>query len=192
MVQTDETAMSPADGSSPRQSSWLAWLSAVGIAGLVAVGCFANDGAVVDDDYMDDPPPPGGCVTECPGPGSDGNPVGGPCTDSSECMEGAFCSAVFDGEVQSFLCQDQCVPLMDDDQWCADYSSCCTPGAICSSRGYCLVPGDTEGLDSGSSSGSDTESASGTAGTSDSGGRGTTDGSTDGSTAGTAGGTSTG
>ena len=60
MVQTDETAMSPADGSSPRQSSWLAWLSAVGIAGLVAVGCFANDGAVVDDDYMDDPPPPGG------------------------------------------------------------------------------------------------------------------------------------
>lgn len=195
-MQTDDTTSGGAsdrasdrtgpDGHGPRSepSAWLRLLGIVTVAGLVAVGCFATDdagGDGYDDDYMDDPPPPGGCDTECPSPGSDGNPAGGPCTDSTDCMTGTVCSAQFDGEVQSFECQDACVPLMDDGQWCADDSSCCTPGAICSARGFCLVPGDTEGLDSGSddtgSSGSGTDSGGTSEGTTDTGSSGSSSGS---------------
>ncbi|MCH9684172.1 MAG: hypothetical protein K0V04_22255 [Deltaproteobacteria bacterium] len=134
--------------------------------------CFAGDDAGasggVDDDYMDDPPPGGGCATECPNPGSDGSPVGGPCIDSEDCMTGAICAAEFDGEVQSFTCTNACIPLMDQSQWCSDDTSCCAAGAVCSGRGLCLPAGATGGLDSsggepttGTTGGADSGSSSG-------------------------------
>lgn len=129
-----------------RAHRWL-WIGTA-----LTMGCFNATGVSdtgIDDDYMDDQPPPGDCPgTGCPTPGTAGSPVGGPCLDTQDCASDAICVAEFDGEVQSFLCQEACVPLMDDTQWCADDQSCCE-GARCSPRGFCLPPGETEGLDSG-------------------------------------------
>ncbi len=127
---------------------------------LMLAGCFdatadaGGDGP--DDDYMDDQPPPGGCQTSCPDTTSGGSAAGGPCLDTADCADGGVCSAVFDGDVQSFQCQVACIPLMDETQWCADDEACCD-GAVCSPRGFCIPPTGSGGLDS---SGSDTESAS--------------------------------
>lgn len=170
------------------------WLSLGLASSFPLLGCFAggSDGAGIDDDYMDDPPPPGDCVTDCPEPGSDGSPVGGPCLDSDDCAGAAFCAAEFDGEVQGFTCREACIEPMDDTQWCADDQACC-PGTTCTSRGFCVPAGDTEALDdSGSADGSGTTDATGTgSGTTDATGTGSGSGTTD-TTDGSSTGTSTG
>lgn len=130
------------------------------LASLTMLGCFSDSG--IDDDFMDVDTPPGGCdatgSTGCPNPGSDGSELGGPCLDSEDCAGNGMCAAEFDGEVQSFTCRDTCIPAMDDARWCADDQACCA-GLVCSARGYCLPPGDTEGVDE-----SGTADTSGTAG----------------------------
>jgi len=142
-------------------------LPVLALASLATSGCFAGDvpsEGGPDDDYMDDQPPPGGCQTDCPEPGSGGSPDGGPCLDTNDCASG-ICAAEFDGAVQTFQCQQACIPLMDEAQWCADDASCCEGG--CSPRGFCLIPTETEGLDSGASdTGPETSSSSDTGGSS--------------------------
>ena len=163
------------------------WLCTAGL--VVMPACFdpgTQDAAGIDDDYMDDPPPPGDCETDCPtaNPGSDGASPGGPCLDSDDCAQGGICAAEFDGEVQSFTCQLSCVPLQDDAQWCADDSSCCEAGAICSARGLCLIP--EAGVDE-SGTGTGTDGGQGTSGTGGSGSSGSGGSDTGGSSSGTGG-----
>lgn len=129
----------------------LAWV-------LLVVGCAADDsqGAAGPDDealYDDDDLPAGTCrdtgtdTDPCDTEGTTivsgaGAPQDDGCQGSADCM-GGFCAAAFDpvavqrGEL---TCQFACVPLLDDDQWCADSASCCDQGAVCVARGYCVIP----------------------------------------------------
>ena len=94
--------------------------------------------------------PDGPCVNEC--------------MSNAECDGEEICVANFDpqqGGIGVFECREptRCVPLDDDVQWCGDASACCDPSAICTSRGYCILPPDSAGSTTG---GSGTSESSGT------------------------------
>lgn len=88
------------------------------------------------------------------------------CRMSAECDGGMFCVAPFDQALGpegkgAYACVAECVPLVDEDLWCADATACCDPNAICTDRGYCELPGsggtdDTGGSDTGSTGDSGT------------------------------------
>jgi hypothetical protein len=127
---------------------------------LVLVGCAGDDSQDAggpDDEalYDDDDLPAGTCrdtgtdTDPCETGGTtvvtgDGAAPDDGCQGSADCM-GGFCAAAFDpvavqrGEL---TCQFACVPLLDDDQWCADDASCCDQGAVCAARGYCVMLDD--------------------------------------------------
>lgn len=167
------------------------------VAALVCGCSAAEDAGAETDDFIDMDTPPGNCSAgttgmPCPDPGTTGAPVGGPCLDSADCAEG-WCVAPFtEGEVGSFTCIAECIPLMDESMWCLDASACCEPGAVCSARGLCVEGGldDSGTASSGTASGtaSDGTASDGTAsdGTA-SDGSGTSSGSDTGSSTGTTG-----
>lgn len=150
------------------------------VIATLAGGCAFDSAASFDtEDYIDMDPPPSNCsagttASPCPAGDSSGNPVGGPCIDSDDCLGEAACVAPYsDGEVGDFTCTDQCLPLEDPTSWCFDAASCCDPAASCR-RGLCVLDpavdesgSGPDGGDSGSSS--DSGGSSGTGGSSDSG-----------------------
>jgi hypothetical protein len=102
------------------------------------------------------------------------------CAMSSDCGDASFCVAPFDQSLGpegkgAYACVVECVPLVDEDLWCADATACCDPNAVCTDRGYCELPEST-GTDG--SGGSDTggSSGSGDSGTGDDSGSGSTSG----------------
>ena len=106
------------------------------------------------------------------------------CRMSSECGRDSFCVAPFDQTLGPegkgpYACVSECVPLVDEDLWCADATACCDPNAVCTDRGYCELPGSTGTGDTG---GSDT------GGSGDTGGGDSTGGSDSGSGTGSTGG----
>lgn len=104
------------------------------------------------------------------------------CQASDECGGGLFCVAPFDQTLGPkgkglYACVDACVPLVDEDLWCADATACCDPDATCTDRGYCELPGASTGTDSGTG-GSDTGDSGSGDGTGTSGGGGSSTGGT--------------
>ena len=142
---------------------------------LAAAGCSAADSALegATDDFIDMSPPPSNCsagtgAEPCPATDS-GSPAGGPCRDSTDCLDGNACVAPFeDGEAGDFVCVTACIDLADEASWCLDASACCDPLAVCGPRGLCVIQG---GLDESGTAGSDSGSSegSGSSGGSDSG-----------------------
>lgn len=146
---------------------WLL-LPALAVTILVAGGC-GND-AASDVGYFDDDDFPGNCAgtgaatTGCDtdGTGSEvmatsttGTPQTG-CQQSGDC-DGGYCLAPYDPEtteVGAFDCSFTCIPLMDEFSWCSDDTACCDPDAVCTERGYCLLPEDIGGTDESTSGGS--------------------------------------
>ena len=132
-----------------------------GVTLLLTGSCFAadkDDSAGADISYMPDEVPAGeecetdGCAPQPPDvpPGA----AGSPCDGSEGCNAGLICAAPFQrGERGTYACVSACVSLMNEDRWCADASSCCHADAVCTPRGYCIVP------DSGESTGSEAESS---------------------------------
>lgn len=170
---------------------------AVVLAAVAIAGCGGDDAASFGsdtEDFIDVSTPPGNCSADtgaepCPTPGSSGSPEGGPCLQSSHCLDGGWCVAPFDdGEVGDFTCTSVCIDLDDETAWCLDDSACCAAGAVCSARGLCIIPesgldDSGSGTDSGSSTGSDTGSGTDT---------GTSTGETEGSGESGSGGSETG
>jgi hypothetical protein len=149
-----------------------------GLAAVLA-GAGACSGDVGDYAYMDDDIPSGRCETGgdtdgCPGntegattgPSPDGGP-GSPCDRTGECDDGLTCSAPFSGgERGTFACVEACIPNMDESRWCADADGCCDPDAVCTMRGYCVVPDDAsdDSTDGGSTGGADDSTGDSTEG----------------------------
>lgn len=101
------------------------------------------------------------------------------CRASSECGPESFCVAPFDQTLGPegkgpYACVSECVPLIDEDLWCADASACCDPDAVCTDRGYCELPG---GSGTEATGGSDTGDPSDTDGGDSTGGADTGSGS---------------
>lgn len=85
------------------------------------------------------------------------------CQTTSDCDPGLLCVAPFDeslGPEGKGLneCVAECVGIMDETRWCADAQACCDPEAECTDRGYCVLPGESTGSDTG---GSDTGTTTG-------------------------------
>jgi hypothetical protein len=113
-------------------------------------------GAPDDDLYEDDDLPAGACrdtgtdtdpcdtegttAAAAPGAADPGAELDA-CQASADCM-GGICAASFDPATlqrSAFACEFACIPLLDDRMWCSDDSSCCTSGAVCTRRGYCVL-----------------------------------------------------
>ena len=73
------------------------------------------------------------------------------CNGANPC-EAGFCVAPYaDNNRGEFTCVADCVAPGDEASWCFDAAACCDPEATCTERGYCVVPGDTDGTSSGGS-----------------------------------------
>lgn len=136
---------------------------------LLVAGCYEtsrNDlgsgspGIPGSDSFQDDDPPigcqtgPEDCAPSAPGAADEGGasepagaPVGGPCDNSNQCVDGAACGATFeDGEAGPLLCRAECIELDDASAWCSDDSACCS--GVCGPRGLCLEAEGSGGTDS--------------------------------------------
>lgn len=70
------------------------------------------------------------------------------CTVTEDCDGAGACAANWeDGVRTSFSCRFACIPTLNESAWCRDDASCCDPDAVCTGRGYCVVPGQPEGSD---------------------------------------------
>lgn len=80
------------------------------------------------------------------------------CEGTEACLGEDACVADWDAGAESrgpFACRFACVPLVDEAAWCSDDDACCEASAVCTARGYCVLPeSDDDG--SGSSSGEST------------------------------------
>jgi len=128
------------------------------------LGCDSSDSSggqgAVEDSFQDNDLPMGGCDgtgcgdTDSAGPATTaaGAPVGDPCDGAKQCQSG-FCAAVTHKlEIGALVCQPSCIGPMDETMWCSDSATCCD-GAVCSSRGYCVMePAPDEGTDTGDAS----------------------------------------
>lgn len=82
------------------------------------------------------------------GGGDDGCSLSRPC-------EAGYCVAPYaDNERGAFACVEACVGPNEAASWCFDASACCDPEAVCTSRGYCVVPDDGTSSSGADSSGS--------------------------------------
>ena len=153
----------------------------------LTTGCFAADSAQGDSFQDDDPPI--GCQTGtagCQGEDDDASddddddadgasdeaplsPVGGPCDDTTQCVDGASCGANFeDGEPGPLECRAACIGLDDEAAWCTDDASCCV--GSCSARGLCTeasadsTGGDTTDGSTGTGTGTGTTESGDTTG----------------------------
>jgi hypothetical protein len=129
----------------------------------------SNDSASgADYGYMDDDIPSGercatgttageGSAEPCetsstgdPAPGA----AGSPCDRSLDCNDDLVCAAFFDrGERGVYACVEACIGVMDEARWCADASACCDPDAVCTARGYCILPDTGDTGDTGDTTG---------------------------------------
>ncbi|MBV1861235.1 MAG: hypothetical protein KUG77_22650 [Nannocystaceae bacterium] len=74
--------------------------------------------------------------------GGAGNPE---CTTTEDCEGAGACAAAWeDGSRTSFVCRFACIPTLDENAWCRDDASCCDPDAVCTGRGYCVLPESAE------------------------------------------------
>ena len=72
------------------------------------------------------------------------------CVSTEDCAGAGACAADWeDGVRTSFSCRFACIPTLSENAWCGDDASCCDTDAVCTGRGYCVVPEPTE--DSGGS-----------------------------------------
>lgn len=114
----------------------------VALVAAALLGCAEDSRDAADDysdPYMDEPLPPV-CRDTSTGPcETDGEPVDA-CEASSECPDGQFCRADFEGDRTAFSCVAECVGTADEQAWCTDDVGCCDAAAQCSPRGYCLLP----------------------------------------------------
>ena len=155
----------------------------------LVLGCGADE-SLSDVGYMDEDTFPGNCA----GSGTDGCDTDGTgvatttasdttgaesgCRGSEDCM-GGYCAADFDpdrAQADEPQCRFTCLPLLDEASWCVDDTSCCDPDAICTVRGYCLLPEDAT---------TTADPATGAETTGSTGGDGSSTGTTDGSGTGT-------
>ena len=159
------------------------------LVGLALVtGCFEGTADGQGDSFQDDDPPigcetgTGGCQGQDDASDDDDDddadegsdeaplsPVGGPCDDTTQCVDGASCGASFeDGDPGPLECRATCIVLDDESAWCTDDASCCV--GSCSARGLCIQPGadatddGTTAADDTSGDGDDTTGSDGTAG----------------------------
>jgi len=141
----------------------------VGLA--LMTGCFAGTADAQGDSFQDDDPPigcqtgTGGCQEQDDDDDDDDDddegsdeaplsPVGGPCDDTTQCVDGASCGADFeDGDPGPLQCRATCIALDDESAWCTDDASCCV--GSCGARGLCVQP-DAESTDGGTTSADDT------------------------------------
>lgn len=72
------------------------------------------------------------------------------CTVSDDCQGAGACAADWEDGVRTpFSCRFTCIPTLNETAWCGDDASCCDADAVCTPRGYCIVPESEE--DSGGS-----------------------------------------
>lgn len=72
------------------------------------------------------------------------------CTVTEDCEGAGACAADWeDGVRTTFSCRFACIPTLNEAAWCGDDASCCDADAVCTPRGYCIVPESEE--DSGGS-----------------------------------------
>jgi len=162
-----------------RRLSMAALVLTCGCGGSIEGPMLGSGLAPGSDSFQDDDPPIGcqtgtdGCDSNEPGAADGasageppGAPVGGPCDDTGQCVEGAVCAAAFqDGDAGPLLCRAQCIELDDPSAWCSDDSACCS--GTCSSRGMCLESEGTGATASTSGGASDDTSGSTSEGTSE-------------------------
>ncbi len=75
------------------------------------------------------------------------------CVVSDDCDGAGACAAGWEDGVRSaFSCRFACIPTLNESAWCRDDASCCDADAVCTGRGYCIVPQDSAGRDNGVSS----------------------------------------
>lgn len=73
------------------------------------------------------------------------------CATTEDCAGAGACAADWEeGTRTSFSCRFACIPTLNENAWCSDDASCCDTSAVCTGRGYCVVPEPDE-----DSSGSD-------------------------------------
>jgi len=70
------------------------------------------------------------------------------CDVTEDCDGAGACAASWeDGIRTSFSCRFACIPTLNETAWCRDDASCCDADAVCTGRGYCIVPEDSVGSD---------------------------------------------
>jgi hypothetical protein len=68
------------------------------------------------------------------------------CEASAECPNSQLCVAEFMGDKRGpYACVSACLELNDEAMWCADAAACCTAGATCTDRGFCVLAGGDTG-----------------------------------------------
>ena len=78
----------------------------------------------------------------------DGAGAASECAMTEECSGAGACAASWEeGGRTPFSCRFTCIPTLDEGAWCRDDASCCDVDAVCTGRGYCVVPQGSEGLD---------------------------------------------
>lgn len=92
--------------------------------------------------------------TGAPDPTTTGDGDDEGCSLSRPC-EAGYCVAPYaDNERGAFACVEACVGPNEAASWCFDASACCDPEAVCTSRGYCVVPDEGTSSSGADSSGS--------------------------------------
>lgn len=79
------------------------------------------------------------------------------CEGTQSCMGEGACVADWDAQAESrgpFACRFACVPLLDEAAWCGDDAACCDASAVCTARGYCILPESEDAASESSSGGS--------------------------------------